>query len=314
MLIRIGESPMKRAFSVLVFGWHVVLIMALYSTSVYLLYKVYHVDIMAIPATPVSILGVGLSIFLGFKNSASYDRWWEARKIWGAIVNESRTFGAAVRTLIQAPPKASESKAEKKARLAFQKEFVYRHIAWLNALRMHLRKETDWDALEPFLSEEELDYIKGVQNKPTQLNFIQAEKLQEAQEKGYLTDYRLIELMRLIQDFYTYQGKCERIKNTPFPRYYGYFTRVFLFFFVLLLPFVFLKPFGIVGIFLSIGITLVFWLIERSGLLSADPFENQFNDTPMTALCRTIEIDLREQLGETELPPPVQPIRGIVLM
>jgi len=127
-------------------------------------------------------------------------------------------------------------------------------------------------------------------------------------------------MMATIRDFYQEQGRAERIKNTPFPRQYAYFSKVFTWIFVLLLPLAMVNEFEKLGegflwltIPFSTVISWVFMTMEIVGDSSEDPFENFINDVPMTALCRNIEIDLREMLGETELPPRMLPVDGILM-
>lgn len=309
MIVNFQQNPIARGVGIIQFSFRPLLFMTVYSSFVYAFNLVY--PRLSIPVTPVSLLGVGLSIFLGFKNNAAYDRWWEARKIWGGIVNASRTFAAQVMTFISLHHGAPKEK-KKKIR-EFQKKLIYRHIAWLNALRLNLRRQSTWEELDAFLEKDDAQALKAAKNKPTMINHQQAVIIQEAYEMGLLDSYHRIELLNTLKEFYSLQGMCERIKNTPLPRYYSYFTRLFWYFYAGILPFTLLEPFGRYGVLLSVLIAYAFWLIEGSGRLTADPFENIVTDTPMTALCRTIEIDMRQQLGETELPPPLQPVDGVLM-
>jgi putative membrane protein len=139
-------------------------------------------------------------------------------------------------------------------------------------------------------------------------------------EKGLIEDFRHMELMHTLEEFYNLQGKCERIKNTPLPRQYSYFSAIFVWIFILIMPF------GLVGEFAGMGhnfiwltvpfyalISWIFITMELVGDNSEDPFENFVNDVPMTALCRTIEIDLRDMLGETDLPEKLKPVNGVLM-
>jgi len=133
-------------------------------------------------------------------------------------------------------------------------------------------------------------------------------------------DFRHMEMMRVLEEFYNLQGKCERIKNTPFPRQYAFFSKIFTWIFILLLPFGLIGEFAKMGhdliwltIPFSVLISWIFITMEIVGDNSEDPFENFANDVPMSALTRTIEIDLREMLGETDLPPKVQAVNDILM-
>lgn len=275
------------------------------SSSVYLLHEEFDWTRVAIPFSIVGTLGSALAIFLAFRNSSSYDRWWEARKIWGGIVNHSRTWGRQCTTFFHDTDPA------------FIKTLVYRHIAWINALRLQLRQQDHWQDIEPFLSTGEKAWVMDRKNKATQLVQKQGEDLSRALKSGQINDFRHQLLDNTLTEFYNLQGMCERIKNTPMPRQYDFFTRFFVMVFATLLPFGLIdlldaRHIAWVVIPLSAVVSFCFSVLETIGEFNEDPFENRIHDTPMTALCRTIEIDLREQLGETDLPPKLEPVNGFL--
>lgn len=297
----------------------------------------HHDSSIAIPFLPLSTIGIAVAFYIGFKNNAAYDRFWEARKIWGGIVNYSRTWGNQIMNFV------SDQKGQSDSVFAIQQKMIYRHIAWLNALRHQLRMPSSfsiehkgsvksfskgtperkhWDEeVGHLLCKADYDYLIERKNTATHLIVRQGDDLQMLnEEKNWVNDFRHMEIMRVLEEFYNLQGKCERIKNTPFPRQYAYFSKIFVWIFVLLLPL------GLVGEFSKMGHTMAFLTIPFSVLISwifttmetvgdnsEDPFENFINDVPMTALCRTIEIDLREMLGEKDLPPKVMPEMDILL-
>lgn len=266
-----------------------------------------------LPFGVVAMLATALAIFLAFRNNSAYDRWWEARKIWGGIVNSSRTFGRQIISLTSLSNQPAENIA------AFQQEAIYRHIAWINALRLQLRKETTWEEIEPLLSNDEFDWVMARQNHATQLVQKQGLRLADGRKQDLIIEARYLEILdETLTSLYDLQGKAERIKNTPLPRQYDYFPRVFLFLFVTLLPSGMITELEKVNsawmvIPLTTVVSYVFYVLMRVGEFNEDPFEGRFSDTPMTALCRTIEIDMREQLGETDLPPKVEPVDGILM-
>lgn len=328
---------------VLRFAWFNLLFFTIWASIVVWYYHhMDHHDInIAIPFLPLSTIGIAVAFYIGFKNNASYDRFWEARKIWGGIVNYSRTWGNQVVNFITSyEAKAAMSDEE----LALtHRILIYRHIAWLNALRLQLRQPSSfsikvhksvkslgissperkhWDEeVGTLLPKEEYECLVDFKNTATQIIRKQGEHLKElVHEKGLSDSFRHMEMMRALEEFYNLQGKCERIKNTPFPRQYAFFSKVFTWIFILLLPL------GLVGQFADMGHTFIFLTIPFSVLISwifitmeivgdnsEDPFEGFINDVPMTALCRTIEIDLREMIGETELPPKIVPENDILL-
>ncbi|HAA58700.1 MAG TPA: hydrogenase [Myxococcales bacterium] len=309
MIVSLKDRRVRRAImSSVSLAWRVEIFLLVYAGFIFLLYKHYSVKWIAIPSTAVSVMGIALSIFLGFRNSAAYDRWWEARKIWGGVVNESRTFSMSVLSMMSEPEGAKKEQLQK-----HQKNLIYRHLAYINALRLQLREQDSWDELAPFLSKQEQKKLASAKNKATLLNHWQGQQLKELREKGFLSEFQHIELNQSLREFYALQGKCERIKKTPLPRYYSYFTLVFLWLFFFILPFTLVKDLGIVTLPVCLIVTFVFNVIEASGRYTEDPFENRATDTPMTALCRTIEIDLRQLLEEEELPEPTQPINYVLM-
>ncbi len=296
----------------------------------------------AIPFLPLSTIGIAVAFYIGFKNNQAYDRFWEARKIWGSIINYSRTWGNQVLSFMTL--RLTEGKITEEELYAHQKRMIYRHIAWINALRLQLRNpssfsinykkhvshlykgkpgKSDWqESVGPFIlkGEKEIQYLIKCKNTATQLIRIQGEELKEFMNVGIIEDFRHMELMGSLEEFYNLQGKCERIKKTPFPRQFAYFSGVFTWIFILLMPF------GLVGEFAEMGhdfiwltvpfFVLIAWIfitMEMVGDNTEDPFENFINDVPMTAICRTIEIDLRDMLGEEDLPENIQAVDGVLM-
>ena len=294
---------------------------------------------ISIPFAPISVTGIAVAFYIGFKNSQSYDRFWEARKIWGGVVNYSRTWANQVLTYVNNQYAADPMPAE--ALHDTHHDLIYRHIAWINALRIQLRRTTmldrdnlsyvpDFqlkqdrectDQIGAFLKEKEFKEVMAKVNTATHLVKNQGQALRKLEREGLIENFRFVDMMQTLEELYNLQGKCERIKNTPFPRQYAYFSAVFTWIFAAMLPFGLVGEFGQFGeeayvwltIPFSVLISWIFTTIEVVGDNSEDPFENYVNDVPMTALCRTIEIDLREMLGETELPKKVEPV-GDVLM
>lgn len=288
---------------------------------------------IAIPWQPISIIGIAVAFYLGFKNNSSYDRTWEARKIWGSIVNNSRSFAAATVSFVQ-----GENEAE------IKKELIYRHIAWLTALRYQLRLSREWehtderiksafspticenyirkldDDLSHFISPEEMAAVNSKANAATQLMKNQARRLQALKDKGYFDNFRHMELHQLMVSFYADQGKSERIKNFPFPRQYASTA--------LWLTFVFCAfvPFGLLDIFkathswvywtcpfISALIIWIFFLMEKVGDYSENPFEGTYNDVPITSIARGIEIDIRQMIDDEDIPEGIPSNNGFLM-
>ncbi len=331
--------------TVFTFAWKNLLIFTIWGGLITWLqhYFEHHGQSLAIPFLPISTIGIAVAFYLGFKNNQSYDRFWEARKIWGGIVNYSRTWGNQVLSYVT-DRHLKDPNIDQNAIKQTQKRLVYRHIGWMNALRLQLRKPAshsidfsksvakkhykgrpggeDWiKDVAPFVScNAEKDELMGYKNTATQLIRLQGEDLKELERLGLIEDFRHMDMMSSLEEFYNLQGKCERIKNTPLPRQYSYFSHLFVWIFIIMMPF------GLVGEFLSLGhsmiwltipcyvlISWIFITMENIGDNSEDPFENFINDVPMTALCRTIEIDLREMLGEKDLPPKIEAVNGVLM-
>lgn len=287
----------------------------------------------SLPWQPVSVIGIAVAFYLGFKNNSSYDRTWEARKIWGAIVNHSRSFGAATMAFVQGD-----------GRETIQKELLYRHIAWMTALRYQLRLSKEWEhtqerikglynptvcenyyqqldtELLQYIQQDEVDYYKTKSNIATQILIRQSKRLQELKDLGYFNDFRHVEFHELITKLYDDQGKSERIKNFPFPRQYASTALWLTMVFCALLPFamldIFMELAGWTIFFCPLISALLIWvyfLMEKIGDYSENPFEGTYNDVPITSIARGIEIDLREMLDDTNIPAPLQPQNGFLL-
>ncbi len=302
-----------------------------------------------LPWLSVSIIGTAVAFYVGFKNNQAYDRMWEARKIWGGIVNDSRAWGMMVDGYIT--NQFTESPLSKSQIHSIKQKLIYRHIAWLYAHRSQLLVPTAWEhisqggrtakfiekyqkelgvglvddeitrtELKLFLPSEEHDRLLNHINTATQIINQQSRDLTELRGQDIIDDFRHTQMEEVLRSFYTLQGKNERIKKFPLPRQYANMSRYFVAIFILLLPFSMipeLMKVGDLGIWLSIPITaLIGWvyvMMEVVGDYSENPFQGMPNDIPMMALCRVIEIDMREMLGETDLPPKVEAKNGILM-
>ncbi len=305
------------------YGWRPLLIFALYDAFICLLYGPLNIHWLDIPWQPVATLGTAVAFYIGFKNNGSYDRFWEGRQLWGSIVNTSRTWAIRVFDFVQ--PQNGELLPTPAATRELHRRLLYRQLAWCNALRLHLRRQTAelWDAeVAPFLADPDDRALSTKANPPTHLLRHQSKEVLDLYQNGMLSEYRHVALMDTIQDLFNAQGACERIKNTPFPRQYAFFSYVFVWIFAALLPLglveefdhrVALGPFHVwLMVPFAATVSWVFNTIELVGHNSENPFDNKDNDVPMLAICRSIEIDLRELLGETDLPKPIQPVEDVL--
>ncbi len=309
--------------AILHYTWKSMLYYLLLAVAVYLLHAHYGVFHLHLPFTTVTALSTALAIFLGFKNNNAYDRWWEARQIWGQLVNYSRAWARQVMTLI-VPRDARQAPAVR----ALQQRMIYRHIAFVHALRVLLRRKhaynqtgmeemyqgtNEYSDTESFLSTSEYQTFSHKHNPPNYLLQLQGEDLGEAFRQGWLSDYRMVKLEETLGEFNNAQGGSERIKNTPFLRQYSFFSRVFVFIHASLLPFVFVEEIGWMSIPISVIVSFVFLCLDLVGERIEDPFENRLEDVPLTALSLTIETNLKEQWGDKNFPPLKDYPRGVVL-
>lgn len=288
---------------------------ALLSWLVFYLYHNEHIEKVSLPFSIATILGSALAIFLAFRNNNSYSRWWEARTLWGGIINNSRIFARQI--IANADHAFATGKATKEQVEAFKKELIFRQIAFAHSLRLHLRRQNQWEEFKHLVSKDEFTALSGKTNIPNMLLLTQGDRIKEGMRREILGAFDNISLEPTLAGFNNFQGACERIKNTPLLRQYHYFTKVFLLTFMLVLPFALIGDFNKMGmpvmmIPVSVLISFVFGVMGKVGEVNEDPFENRITDIPMTAMCNTIERDLKEMLGEKDLPVKLEPIDGFL--
>lgn len=308
---------------ILHYTWKSLLYYLLLAVVVYLIHDHFEAAYLSIPFSTVTALSTALAIFLGFKSNSAYERWWEGRKIWGLLVNYSRAWTRQVITMV-IPAEEEEAAAVKE----LQRRMVYRHIAFVHALRVFLRikhayNKTDQEEIyeetnrytdiQAFLQKDEFQAFYHKNNPPNFLLELQGEDLLQAFKRGWISDYRFVKLEDTLVEFNNIQGMSERIKNTPFPRQYSFFSRVFVFIHASLLPFAFVSELGLATIPVSVIISFVFLALDLVGERNEDPFENKLEDVPLTALSLTIETNIKEQWGDADFPLRQKPQEGIVL-
>jgi putative membrane protein len=250
-----------------------------------------------------AFLGTAISILLSFKIGQSYDRWWEARKVWGAIVNDSRSLVLQSQAFIG------------KEHSSTIKRIAYRQIAWSYVLGKSLRELDPLEGMEAFLSPEDMQHVAKQSNKPLailQLNTFEYETLQA---RNLLTDYKQVQLDNTLVRLCASMGKTERIKNTVFPTKYRMFLHLSIYLFVICLTISTSTLPIYFGFPLIMSIATIFFMLEGTAYNLQDPFENRPSDTPITAIARTIEINIRELLQEEEgIPKPQAIEKGFYLM
>ena len=267
-----------------------VLVIFLYATSIAILYNSYHFTRITIPIAVPAILGTVISLLLGFRSNQAYDRWWEAQHIWGAVVNDSRTLA---RQVMNFTPDSFGNEGI----MAFQDRMIRRQIAWAFALGRHLRGQSCDRVLEKYLNKDELQYAQSVDNVPSALMDLAGRDLKMPMEEGWITRFQQVEMDRTLSRLCESMGKCERIKNTVFPRTYSLYIHLALLLFIALLPFGVIEYFGLFEVPLVVAISACFLLIEKMAIHLQDPFENKPTDTPMTTIAKSIEKNLMQLYG-----------------
>lgn len=342
---------------------------------------------LEVPWVPIAMLGTASAFTVGFRNNATYARTWEARQIWGGIVNASRAWGLMARDLVDAASSAPSALAPSAAAvppasgaavvaiapavharttrapaLALApalaptasgagdvdavRHLVHRHLAWLTALRYQLREPRGWENMDRpdnrayreryytvpehdgalptelarLLPAGEADHVLTQANRAAAILALQSAHLRALASAGALDAFRHVALARQVAELLDLQGRCERIKNFPYPRQFATLNYWFIRLFVWLVPFGMVQEFrrlDQVAIWLtipfSVVVTWLFLALEKVGESTENPFEGSANDVPITALSRTIEIDLRQMLGEADVPPPLAPVHQILM-
>ena len=304
-----------------------------------MLYKLFDLRWLAVPFTIIGLLGTATAFIITFRNQETYNRTWEARQIWGATMSASRAWAIMCRDFLHDADKS--------------KELVYRHFAWLTALRYQLRAHRNWETVNKVYNKEyqqyysipeietsleqelikyipvtEINSIRAANNKATQLLSLQSAALKQFREEGSLEEFRFLDMHNALTGFSDHQDRSERIKNFPYPRQHATINGIFVKLFCFLLPFGLLEEFdklnqGVAGFMqgnmvwlvipFSVLISWVFTSLEQVGISTENPFEGGANDVPISQMSRAVEIDMREMLGETDLPTPF-PVRNNIIL
>lgn len=261
--------------------------------SVHLLATRFKAYLPEMPLYVPAFLGTAISILLSFEMSQSYDRWWEARKIWGNILNDSRTFVVQLRSALR----HSESHN-------LVKKLAYRQAAWCYSLGQSLRRQDPLQNVDHLLSEEDRNKLKNRSSIPLLMLQMNADAIMELKQNGEIDGFTYIRLDTTVNSLMDSMGSVERINNTVFPTTYRIFLHFSIYLFVTILS-IALKDVALYyELPLLATISGVFFLLEKSSTHIQDPFRNRPNDTPVTAIARTAEINIKELLQEEDIPGP----------
>ncbi|AKT36846.1 bestrophin family protein [Chondromyces crocatus] len=367
-----------------------VILHVLFGTSVAAAYKLLGYTWLSVPELPVSVLAAALGVLLAFRNNNAYDRWWEARTLWGGLVNTSRSIARQV--LIFLPTQVSgepgdqdeaipasrllqtaamvegdddeeppgipssvygrssdgavrdqvgkaldllEPSSRRKIRASLElgraarneaaagsmekvvengRDLIYAQIGFVHALRCHLRRQDPIPQIENFFRPAVLDALRQEQNVPAAILVWMGTRLRRiyGREASPQDVFRLVAMDGSLTDLTNILGACERIKNTPIPRQYDFLPRAMVRVYLLLVPLSVVSELGWMTAAVTATVAFLFIAMDAIGRDIETPFEDDVSDIPMTSLCRTIEINLRQMLGEAALPAPLQPMKGML--
>lgn len=265
----------------------------------------YELKSWSLTVTPFTVIGLALSIFLGFRNNACYDRFWEGRKLWGRLVNVSRSLTRQLLTMTE-PSDATSTQAE------FQKETVIRLTGYVFALKHHLRATDPYEDLHGRFSEEELQQVRSKHNIPLALQQIIAGRVERTWKDGGIHDWHMPVFEGSLTEITAIQGGCERILNTPVPFTYTVLIHRVVAFYCFALPFGIWNTVGVLSPLVVFLVSHAFFGLDVIGDEIEDPFGTDINDLPLDTISRTIEINLLDLLNEPDVPALPKPVDGVL--
>jgi putative membrane protein len=301
--------------------------LALWAIVPVVLYRFLGLTWLSVPMTVVALLGTAASFIVGFKNVQTYNRAMEGEIVWTSILSASRLWGMIAREF---PRDAGVSKA-----------LIDRHLAWLTALRYELRRPRVWESthrpfnveyqrfyripereisiealLPGYLPRAELMPVLESSNRATKVLSLQCAAIGALHASGQIGTSFYMEMERALRDLIDLQAKAERLKNFPYPRQYATVNTLFVRFFCLFFPFGLLQEFnklneGVTGFMhgnmiwlvvpFSVMVSWMYTSLEQVGCSTENPFEGGANDVPISMLCRTVEREMKEMIGEAGL-------------
>lgn len=303
-----------------------------------LLDRVFGDGFINFPADVVTILGGVAAFVIAFKNSATYQRTCNASKTYAGISAESQSFGYEIKNYFRTTNEVNFKQIKE-----IQSDLIGQHFAWLTLLRYTLRKEKVWeslhdsgneqymnyyeiperktpleDALQQYLSQKKIEIIWSKKKPLTYCLLSQLDVLQECLKKGIITEHGFSVMSSSIKTLNTLQNDCIEIKEYPYPRNFASATKYLLYLFVTTLPFGLVTHFDNYhknwrAIPISMLIGWAFIYLYKVGESSSNPFEGGANDIPIGSISRDIEIEMRETLGESDLPDALKPVNDILM-
>lgn len=264
--------------------------------------------VYTLSSTPFTLIGLALGIFLGFRNNAAYARYWEARTLLGRLVNASRSWARQVNMMIDAPEGQQAREAEE-----LRRDLVIRVIGYVHALKHALRNQDPFEEIAQFFPAEEIEQLRFQKNVPAAIQHDLGIRLRHAWKRGWLTDYHYNTLEAALTEFTGIQGGCERIKNTPIPYAYTVLIHRTVAFYCFFLPFGIVQDAHLLTPLVVLLIAHAFFGLDEVGDEIEEPFGTDPQDLPVAALSTMIEVNLKQQLGDTDLPELHQPVNDVLL-
>lgn len=256
--------------------------------------------------TPFTLIGLALGVFLGFRNNASYDRYWEGRRLWGKLVNDARSFTRLTLALV-ADDATAHAKRDVEGVRALQREVIHAMIAYVHAFRIHLRGGGNYDELAPLLPTSEFEGLTREHNVPIVLLQGLSNRVQDARRQGWLREIDVQLFENTLTSVTDVQGGCERIKSTPIPWSYTVLIHSIVAVYCFALPFGLVTTTEWLTPVVTVLIAYAFLGLDAVGDEIEEPFGLDYNDLPLATLSRMIEVNLRQRLGETDVPPLLEP-------
>ncbi len=253
---------------------------------------------------PFTLIGLPLGIFLGFRNNASYDRFWEGRRLWGQLVNDSRSFARSVAVLLDDDGDGKPSPR--------QRQMVLRTAAFAHLLRQHLRREDDLAEIADLLDPDDMQRIASVRHRPLAVLGFLGTSIRSALRERTVDPLHVPLLEQSLRNLTDVLGGCERIASTPLPASYVVLIHRIVALYVFTLPFGLVETFHWLSPAVTMLISYAFLGLDAIGDEIEQPFGVDPNDLPLSALSRNIEIDLRELLGDNLTLEPIWPRNGIL--
>ncbi|MFA1802992.1 bestrophin family ion channel [Xanthomonas campestris pv. campestris] len=261
---------------------------------------IYYVLPFRAPALPLTIFGSALALFLGFRANSTYQRWWEGRVLWGQMINASRNLVRLCVSVLSAPDAA-----------AVGRSIALRQVAYVHALRCQLRRLPVGVELEPRLDADEVAAVVTRANVANGLLDITGRAVEQARRDGWIDSIQQASVERILVDIANAQGGMERLKNTPLPYQYRFYPNLFTRVFCILLPIGLVETLQYATPVGSTVAGLMFLAVLKIGDELVDPFANTIHDLPLDSMCRTVEIDALQAIGE-RAPEPLQPVDGVL--